>query len=210
VNTLLLFGIVETFSPLIPLIIYFRKQPKKERWFIVLLIYLIVYVPLAAYSNVLQNQVKNNTIIYLIIGIITFCCFSLIIERILRKKKFKILNRIVIFLTILFFVVNALWWEGSDSFNSNSAALSGLILVAYCIYYYKLQLENPQNVFVEKQSSFWIVSGIFIYCGGNFFLFTFYHSLILDNENFALYAWGFVDLLILFMNIFFAKGIQCS
>ncbi len=209
-NAYFVFFVIETYSPLIPLITFMIGRFKKTRWVNILLFYLIAYVPLSAYANFLARQIKNNIIIYLMIGTLSFFCFALIIEEFLHLKKFKIINRIVIGFTILFFLVNAIWWEGFKIFNSNSSALSNLILMVYCLYYYKLQLDNPQNVFIEKQSSFWIVSGIFIYCAGNFFLFTLYNSLTKEYEGFALYSWRIATILILIMNIFFAKGIQCS
>ena len=59
---------------------------------------------------------------------------------------------------------------------------------------------------MEKQPSFWIVSGIFIYCAGNFFLFSMFNSLSRNNLVFAFYAWNINDFLILSYEYRFRKG----
>ncbi len=200
----------ETFSPLIPLVIYLIKKATKSKWIIILLIYIVAYIPLSAYANFLKSETRNNSLIYLIINIISFICLSLIIEDFIGKKKFKQLNKLMIIVVILFSAANLIWWDASTVFNSNSFAFTGLILICYCLYYYKLQLEKLQTLYVERLPSFWIVSGIFLYCSGNFFLFAFYHTLVTNYVPLANYAWYFNNIIILFMNILFAKGIQCN
>ena len=72
-------------------------------------------------------------------------------------------------------------------------------------------LEYANIIFFSfRMPLFFIVSGIFIYCAGNFFLFIMFNYLTLNYNNFAFYSWYINDVLILIMNIFFAKGIQCS
>jgi len=203
------FFIVETYSPLIPLITFCIKKPKRSAWAVILISYLIIYVFLSADANFFHN-IKNNIVTYIIISMLTFCFFALIFEQFLSKKKFKIINRTAIIMVVLFFIFNAIWWEGAFIFNSYSSGVANLLLVGYCLYYYKLQLENPHVIFVEKQSSFWIVSGILIYCAGNFFLFSAFNSLTTNYPDFAFYSWNINIFLILIMNIFFAKGLQCN
>jgi len=208
VNKDLFFDILEIFSPIIPLITVLIKGLKKTTWLILLVTYLVIYFILSAYAASLRP--KNNIVVYIVISILTFSIFALILEEFVKQKKFKIINRAVIIITVLFLIANAILGEGLLIFNSFSSGLTNFILVSYCVYYYKLQLENPQIIFVEKQSSFWIVSGIFIYCAGNFFLFSMFNSLSRNNLVFAFYAWNINDILILVMNIAFAKGIQCN
>jgi len=208
VNKDLLFDILEIFSPAIPLVTIAIKGFKKSTWLILLIFYLVIYLILSAYAASLRP--KNNIVVYIIISLFTFCFFALILEQFIRQKKFKIINRTVMIIAVLFLIINAIWGEGLLIFNSYSSGLTNFILVSYCVYYYKLQLENSRIFFVEKQPSFWIVSGIFIYCAGNFFLFSMFNSLSRNNLVFAFYAWNINDFLILVMNIAFAKGIQCN
>jgi len=211
----LIFLNVETYSPLIPLIFFFIRRSKRSAWAILLISYLGIYLTLVFLANLslvfsISFFYLNNNMIYIILSALTFCFFALILEQFLPPDKFRTINRAVIVIAVLFCMANALWWEGTDIYNSHSAALTNLILISYCVYYYKLQLQTLQTFFVEKQPSFWIVSGIFLYSAGNFFLFTMYNSLTSNYPNFALYSWYINDIIILVMNIFFAKGIQCS
>jgi hypothetical protein len=201
------FQIIEIYSPLISLIVFFIRSAKRSRWAILLISYLVVYISLVYAAGFFE---KNNNIVYIILSALTFCFFALILEQFFPKERFKNINRTVMIITVLFFIINAIWGEGIEVYNSYSAALTNFILISYCVYYYKLQLQTLQTFFVEKQPSFWIVSGIFLYSAGNFFLFTMYNSLTSNYPYFARDSWGFNDLLILVMNIFFAKGLQCN
>lgn len=203
------FNFVETYSPLIPLSTFFIKKSKKPGWVIILISYLITYVLLLADANFFHN-IKNNIVTYIFISMFTFCFFALIFEHFLGEKKFRIINRTAIIVVVLFFIINAIWGEGTSIFNSYSSGVANLLLVGYCLYYYKLQLEDTHVIFVEKQASFWIVSGILIYCAGNFFLFSAFNSLTTNYPDFAYYSWNINIILILIMNIFFAKGLQCN
>ena len=154
-----IFDNIEIYSPVVPLIFFFIRRSKRSRWSILLIIYLIVYISLVYAANNFFVA-KNNNIVYIILSGVTFCFFAFILEQFLTSRKFKMLNRTVMIIAVLFFIANALWWEGISIFNSYSSAIANLILGAYCVYYYKLQLEKPQNIFVEKESSFWIISGM--------------------------------------------------
>ncbi len=207
----IIFPILETFSPAILLISYATNKPKKIKWLNILLVYSLVYIILIGYANYLKLNDHNNIFFYLITSLISFICFALIIEFFLFSRRFTIINYVIIILTLFFSVANVLWGEGMRFYNSNSAAIVNFILIIYCLLYYKQQLTKPQNIFIDKQPSFWIVSGIFIYSAGNFFLFAFYHQLsMLQNWKFAENMWILPDVLILIMNIFFAKAIQCT
>jgi hypothetical protein len=205
----ILFQFIEIYSPLIPLIIFLLKRQKRSGWTILLVSYLVIYISLVYSANHFFSG-GNNNIIYIILSGVTFCFFALIFEQFLFSNKFKIFNRTVIIIAVLFFIVNAIWWEGTSIFNSYSSAITNLVLVGYCVFYYKLQLEKPYIIFVEKQPSFWIVSGIFIYSAGNLFLFSVFSSLTRYYPHLAYDAWNINIILILIMNIFFAKGIQCN
>jgi len=204
------FFFIEIFSPLIPLITLFSGKQKKARWLTVLVIYFILYMLLISSAFVLKASHHPNIISYFILNIISFIAFGLIISFFVNETFFSKLNLIAITVTSVFAIVNAIWVEHLTYFNSNSAALNNIIIICYCLYYYKLQLKQPANVFIERQTSFWIISGIFIYCGGNFFFFAFYNSLTASNASLAMNIWYVTDVLILLMNIFFAKGLKCN
>jgi len=215
--------IIEPLFPLIPLITLSLKRSGRPRWIIHLRRYLASYIILVSLANsvyylkpLLEHIFSeeflgriNNSIFNITLSALTFCFFALIFEEFL-PSKFKIINRTIMFIAVLFFIANTIWWEGINVFNTYSAALANFILIGYCVSYYQRQLQSLQTLFIEKQPSFWIVSGIFIYCAGNFFLFTTYNYLTFHYTIFAFYSWYINDFLILIMNIFFAKGIQCA
>ncbi|WP_158638300.1 hypothetical protein [Panacibacter ginsenosidivorans] len=221
----IIFPVIETFSPLIPLITYVIIKPKRRKWLTTLIAYSVVYIPFIAYANYLQLMVTPNIIIFVFITIMTFCCFGLIISFLLNSKLFSFINYIAIGIVTIFSITNALWWEKLKLYNSYSSSLSCIILICYCLYYYWYQIQNPKDLFIYRQPSFWMITGIFIYCGGNFFVFSNYGELCRQAQSLtnaglreqANKLWGFAgliwivaDFLILFTNIFFAKAILCS
>lgn len=207
----IIFPVIETFSPAIPLISYLVYKPKKAKWLFILLSYSILYIILIGYANYLKLMFYHNILFYFITSLISFISFALIVEFFLLSRRFTTINYLIIILTLFFSFANVLWWEGMRFYNSNSAAIINFILIIYCLVYYKEQLSKPQNIFIDKQPSFWVTSAIFIYAAGNFFLFAFYHQLsTMENWKFAENLWILPDVLILIMNIFFAKGIQCT
>lgn len=209
-NTETFFDIIERYSTLLPLIVFFLKKSNKEVWVILLLVYLFLYFFFLSIFDPFIYDKPNNIVVYIIVAIFTFCLFSSILERILQQKKFAIVNRIVMVITVLFFLNNAIWGEGISAFNSISGGLANLIIVCYCLYYFKFQFEDPKIIFITNQPSFWAVSGIFIYSAGNFFLFALYNTLTIENSDFAYYAWYVNDIFILVMNIFFSKSMYCN
>src|SRR6266542_734821 len=101
----------------------------------------------------------NNSIFNIILSALTFCFFALIFEEFL-SSKFKIINRTIMFIAVLFFIANAIWWEGINVFNTYSAALANFVLISYCVYYYQRQLQSLQSFFIVRVIFFYLLRTI--------------------------------------------------
>src|SRR3954447_11151628 len=120
---------VEVYAPLIPLLFFFIRKPKRSVWINFLISYLTVYILLVYSANHFILFITNNHIVYTVLFGVTFCFFALILEQFLLLQKFKFFNRAVIIIIVLFFVVDAVWGEGISVFNSYSSAITNLVLV---------------------------------------------------------------------------------
>lgn len=201
-----IFRIIEIYAPVITIVAVFVKKFKKTKWVSFLLAYSFIYILLMFIGSL---HIRN-ILLYISCSAFAFLFFTLLFQQFLQQKFFFTFSNVLLILIFIFFIVNAIWWEGISTFNSNSSGIANLVLVSYCLYYFKLLLENRKILFIEKQPDFWIVSGIFIYSAGNFFLFITYNALTKSSPEFAFYSWRINDVIILVMNLFFAKGIQCN
>src|SRR6476659_9643290 len=111
---------IEIYSPLIPLIFFFIRRSKRSGWTILLISYLVIYIVLV-YSAINFFGGQNNNIVYIILSALTFCFFAFILEQFLPSNKFRTINRTVLTVAVLFFIANAIWWEGISVYNSRSS-----------------------------------------------------------------------------------------
>lgn len=220
----ILFPFIETFSPIIPLIACIVLKPR-ARWITILVVYFFVYMLLAGFANFYKGFARDNILIYVAITVFTFCCFALLINQFIVNKRIWYTSYLLMIAVLLFAFYNSTVSGGLKYYDSRTSSLSALLLISYCIYYYCMQIMHPKDYFIYQEPSFWIITGIFIYCGGNFFLFTNYRDLCLQAEyllkegnktasdtlwRFAESIWIIADLLILLTNILFAKAILCT
>ena len=219
----IIFPIIETFAPIIPLLACLIVKARGG-WVRVLVIYFIVYIMLAGFANFSSLFAKDNIIVYTVINVFTFTCFIVVLNIFVGNKYFQIPSYLLIALVIIFGFYNSIRPGGLKYFDSRTSSACAIILLIYCVYYYWMQIQNPKEFFIYRKPSFWIVTAIFIYWGGNFFLFTNYRDLCLQAErlmfishkkesnqlsNFAESIWIVVDFLIILTNILFTKAILC-
>ena len=211
-----IFDGLEMFSTLIPLVMYFVVKPKMQRWLKYLLFYCTINIAFAVYATVLYSQQVNNIQVYLAMNMVFFFCSILAIDNLINQQSISKIIRVILPLTTLIFVANAIWGEGKALFNSRSITISNIIIIILCLYYYRYSLKtlivkhkNTEITFIEREPSFWIISGLFVYCGGIFFLYSFYSSITISAKDFANTAWNLNDVLLFIMNVSFAKGIKC-
>lgn len=212
------FNILEIYSPLLPISVFLFSRGAKPAWHRILITYSVLYIILAGYANELQSNTENTTWVYVILILCTFSYFLFQILYFTSKKLFsKIYWGLLALVTAVTFF-NTLWYEGGSAFNSLSSGLSCLILLVTCVYYYRMQLENPKFSFIDKKASFWIVSGIFLYSAGCLMVYLSFRYLIefeyKNNEKETEYLlngiWNIQDVIILITNMLFSKGLLCK
>lgn len=84
---------------------------------------------------------------------------------------------------LLFSLVNNVFFEAVDLFNSNQRYAEGIIVLLMCAGYYISLLRRPIHRYLERQPMFWLASGWLIYFAGTLYLFLFSQELLAMNAH---------------------------
>lgn len=87
------------------------------------------------------------------------------------------------FLFLFFCLVINLFSTPKSHYNDIINVVEALIIIVLCALYYFEQMNNPNTLFIYKESAFWFISGIFIFFCGSFFVFL-YDRIAINVEGF--------------------------
>lgn len=110
-----------------------------------------------------------------------------------RRRIWKVTS--ILFLTFL--LINSLFLGSFFEFNTRGTSVSAIFFIALCLFFYYKTYSDEENLFIERNEHFWIVTGILIYYSGSFFTF-------LSYETFK--TWMFHNMANTIKNIFLFIG----
>lgn len=165
----------------------------------------IAWYSTAYYNPEVPDWRDSNTILYNSHSLVRFFLFSWFFVRLKFVNKKWILGVQIIFIAgsvlISSFTSESLW--NKRSISGVQFTLEALLLLVLCLgYYLKLLAANAPQIASIK--SFWVVSGIAMYCVVNFFVFLYYNPLLLSNIPAALKVWRVHNLAFILWNILIA------
>ena len=202
----------EIWALFIPMLaLFFRsKQPKSLQpvilyiWFAFLLNLIIDLI--MVFRQYFPVWLQSNNPFYNIHSVIRFICFSIFFIQ-LPQASFKELKKSLPIISLVFFVINFLFFENFfnfDHLSGNLLAAEAYLLLVYCMLYYLSALREESNVLFDAQD-FWIVTGLSIYLVINFFVFLFYVPM-LENHWLVNYIWNIHNIAYIIFCIFIAKA----
>lgn len=171
----------DTYPVLLPVLVCIYKKFRVPReiklifWLSLICGFINLAANLKAQRFFSHNQ--NNLWMYHLYAVASFILTSLYFIFISPDLKLKRVIRIVIILFIIFSVINILLWQGLNEFDSNGFTIASFVFIIYSILYYYGQLRKAEVLFIERLPNFWIVTGIFFYYAGCFFLFLVYYDI---------------------------------
>lgn len=207
----LLLAYADTYGPVIPLafiLLLFRRK-QMPRVLIILSWYLLISIVIFGISNYMANRFMNNLFLYHLFCIIELCFVCLLFKEMIRSEKVRRTIPYFLALATLLFILNSVFLEKINSWNSNSASVEFLIIICFSLIYYFELAGSNDILFFSKNAFFWIVSGLFVYCSGCSVLFAFYKYTAQNNIRFTLDFWIFQILMYLIKNLLITKGILC-
>lgn len=138
-----------------------------------------------------------SNIALLIDSVIVLFIFYYILRRIVLLKY---LTLVLLFFSVAFwFNINIIKGE-IHLFNGFLIGSVAIPIIICSMSYYYIQINKLENLFIYKQPSFWIVSGILIYKSATFFLFLYTNNLE-QSEKAKFYVINSIFYII--QNIFF-------
>lgn len=202
----------EVWAMIIPLstLLFHRQQPASLRPVIFylwlgFLINVAIDAIMAANTYFPANNLSNNSL-YNIHSLVRFCCFSFYFTS-LQKNSFAKLKRWLALFTVVFVVINFIFFENffnPDSFSGNLLTVEAYLLLVYCMLYYLAELRDEENLF--NSPHFWVVTGLGIYVVTNFFVFLFYRPMLNVDVNLAVNIWNVHNVAFIIFCLFITKA----
>jgi hypothetical protein len=128
-------------------------------------LFLLVTVIVTLIGSHLSAQGRNNTMMYNIFSDFEFCFYIIVLQGVLHNKTARRVVLYVFFLYLAFAVVNMIFIQKMNSFNSISYALGSVLVAAVCIYYFFELFQRSNLGNLMGQPEFWICSCLlFYYC----------------------------------------------
>jgi hypothetical protein len=164
----------------------------------------------------LPEWLQNNIPVYHIHAIARLILFAWFFN--LLKEPFLVkIKKYIPYVFLLFVLLNYTVIKSPRSFlieySSELHAAEAAILLFYCLQHYVYLAQAEQIFYPNRRSVAWIVAGLTIYVGVNFFIFLFYSVLMSVSEQFQQFAediWEVHNVSYVLLCCFIAKGLYES
>lgn len=146
-----------------------------------------VYLLIAIFVDVLSSKLAyagyNNLFILHIYSLVEFILFSTIIFKLLKNRRQKQGILIAGVIGIILIILNTIFIQSLDQFNSYSAAFVSFSIILYCILYFSQLINLSDTTTVEMTVIKWIIIMLFIYHNINLIALFFSNSLLNLTEK---------------------------
>lgn len=159
-------------------------------------------------SSILLIRFSINPNTYLIGNIYLVAQFSLLALLFRKQLPNPRIVDIILFLFIVFCIIDFLFFQGPWVFNSVSSVVTSFVLISFCLFYFYKLLNDLPIVHIHELPMLWISFAVLIYYGGNFFLFLVNNHLTHDGPHKLM--WILHNLLNISKNILFAFALWQS
>lgn len=155
----------------------------------------------------------NNSIVYHVHSIARLLLFiwffNLLKEPFIVKAK-KYIPYVFLFLLIITYTLIKTPRNFLFDYSSELHAAEAAILLFYCLQHYVFLAQAEQVSFPESRSINWIIAGLTIYFGINFFIFLFYSTLMNISRDFSIIIWDVHNASYILLCCFIAIGLYGS
>ena len=111
---------------------------------------------------------------------------------------------------VLFSVVNMLWLQGFEYFNTYTIMASGTLILIWIFMYFQELLQREEPTPLLRQPMFWISSGLLIFYLGNIFVAGTINYFIREDMEVAVLLLQFIKLLNIFTFSLFIVALLCQ
>ncbi len=195
--------IIASLVLLVPLLVSVLKLKLLNRTQKKLLVLILITVLVEIISWVLWYKNINNLPLY---HFYTPIQFLLIIN--IYKNKLSGLFSKYFFLVlgiafILFSILNIVFFQDLNTFNSNTTTLLGILVIFFCLSYFYTLLKEVKYSALETNPMFWINSGFLIYFSSNLILFFINNTMFKGATEASFLVWGLHAIVNIVLTIFY-------
>jgi hypothetical protein len=133
--------------------------------------FLLITFCLETFISFLANKTGSNFAAYSLFGTLEFFFYLWVIRQAIESRKARMVLSQVLWLFPLFAVIDLIFIQGLDNFNSYSYSIGSLLIVLFCIWYFYDLFQSEHSRRILSDPSFWICCGLFFYYCCSFPLF---------------------------------------
>ncbi|WP_299767932.1 hypothetical protein [uncultured Dokdonia sp.] len=150
---------------------------------------------------------ENNLYLLHYYTVIEFCGWAAIFYLLFESTFMK---RMIFWIGIgyvAFAIINSIFWEALETFNTNSRSLESVLLIFYSIAYYVKMFREKRVSRLEYNASFWINAAVLVYFSSAFLLFGF-SNLLLNLSSYKIReVWGLHGIFLIVHYILITVGV---
>ncbi len=196
-------SLISSFIVVIPLILSVVKIKLLNKVQLRLLYLLIIIFIVEIISNILWYKKMNNLPLYHFYAVIEFVLiiniYRIVLSKIFSKQVFIILG--VAF--TIFAIMNTLFFQNLNTFNSNVTTLMGLLVIFLALSYFYALLKEVKYSALETNPMFWINAGFLIYFSSNLILFFINNNMFKGSTEASYLVWGLHAIVNIVLTIFY-------
>ncbi|MFD2563398.1 hypothetical protein [Aquimarina rubra] len=200
-------GSISSFIVVIPLVLSIFKFKSLHKIQLKLVYLLVVVFVVEFIANILWYQKINNLPLYHFYAIIEFLLiiniYRVVLSKIFSKWFFIILG--VAF--TVFAVVNTLFFQDLNTFNSNVTTLLGVVVIFLALSYFYALLKEVKYSALETNPMFWINSGFLIYFSSNLILFFINNNMFKGSTEASYLVWGLHAIVNIVLMLFYITAL---
>ena len=130
------------------------------------------------------QEIKSEKFVYLLYSftIVEYSFFCYFIYIVLPKKFVKKIVPFIWALFVLAALIDILYFNKHNEFDSLSSGIESIIILIFCIYYLFSQIKGSNSLIIYSTFNFWVVISFLIYFSGTFFLYLFTNSMPFNHS----------------------------
>ncbi|MHA7056738.1 hypothetical protein ACWGOQ_0005925 [Aquimarina sp. M1] len=188
------------FLPLLVSVFRFKYLNSSQRKLFILVLCIVL---VETTTRLLWYKKINNLPVYHFYAIIEFLLIINIYRTVLSKIYSKLFFSIISVAFTVFAVINMLFFQNLNTFNSNVTTLLGILVIFLALSYFYTLLKEIEYSALERNPMFWINSGFLIYFSSNLILFFINNNMFKGSTEASYLVWGLHAIVNMVLTIFY-------
>jgi len=130
--------------------------------------FLLIVTAIWGICTYLAMHTINNMTLFNPLTIFQCSFYFYILYRIIRHPTIRKMALHLIWIYPLIAGINILFIQKINTFHTITYSLGGLLVVAFCVFYFFELFQRPQSVNLSRNPDFWVCSGLLFYFSCSF------------------------------------------